>query len=233
MANGTQISLRERKHAQTKKALAEALLERLREKRLRDISVKELCEALPISEVTFYNYFSEKKDVLLYLMQLWYLEMRWHLLQWEQTKTNLEIIEAWFDFTAQKTEETPWMMSEIIIYMVQRRGCIDLKEMSAAEKIWIFPEFEGIEQIVFPADMDKEQVLIPYLQKAIEAGELPLTTNVVQAGDILDAIFHGGLISLNQRGTLQLRSLYRAMLRMFWHSLRSQVIANMTAESAL
>ena len=49
------LSLRERKYAQTKVALARAARKRMRNNRLDEISVKELCETIPISEVTFYN----------------------------------------------------------------------------------------------------------------------------------------------------------------------------------
>ena len=75
--------LRERKYAQTKIALATAVIDRLKEKRLNDISVKELCDTIPISEVTFYHYFSRKTDIFVYLLKVWHLHMEWHLKHWE------------------------------------------------------------------------------------------------------------------------------------------------------
>ena len=163
------ISLRERKHAQTKIALAEAVMERLKTKRLKDISVKEVCETIPVSEVTFYNYFPKKTDVLVYILQLWHLEMQWHLLGWEEEKSNLEVIEAYFDFAAQGVEEYPGVMAEAMAYFTQKRGCMHFDDLSSAEKILAFPELPGIEEIQLPTNPKEKKMLGKYVRKAIEA----------------------------------------------------------------
>ena len=134
-------------------------MERLKTKRLRDISVKEVCETIPVSEVTFYNYFPKKTDVLVYILKLWHLEMAWHLKKWEEEKNNIEIIEAFFDFTASEIENYPWAMNDALAFFVQKRGDFCFEEMSMAEKLLAYPELEGIEEIPLPRKPKEKQLL--------------------------------------------------------------------------
>ena len=55
--------LRERKYAATKAALLDAVLARLHDQTLDSISVKEVCREVPVSEATFFNYFTSKDVV--------------------------------------------------------------------------------------------------------------------------------------------------------------------------
>src|SRR5215210_4290457 len=78
---GTAISLRERKFAKTKLALLRAAVTRLEQKRLSEITVKELCEHVQVSEATFFNYFPRKDDLLHYFTRIWTLEVLLHARQ--------------------------------------------------------------------------------------------------------------------------------------------------------
>ena len=70
-------SLRERKFAKTRLALAEAASLHLEAAPLENLSVKSLCERVQISEATFLNYFPKKEDLVIYLDRLWTLELNW------------------------------------------------------------------------------------------------------------------------------------------------------------
>ena len=63
------LPLRERKQAQIKLDVLYALLEKLKEKTIDEVSVEELCERALISKVTFYNYFSNKLTGIQYSTQ--------------------------------------------------------------------------------------------------------------------------------------------------------------------
>ena len=72
-----EIPLRERKSARIKLALLDAALERMLKRPFAEITVKELCEAVEISEVTFFNYFHAKNELLRYYLRLWSVEVFW------------------------------------------------------------------------------------------------------------------------------------------------------------
>ncbi len=214
------ISLRERKHAQTKIALAKEFKDRLKTKRLSEISVKEICETIPISEVTFYNYFPEKTDIFIYIMQLWHVEMLWKLAQWEKNKSNIEIIETWFDSVSQEAENYPAGMSEVLSFISQQRCEVIFPPMSLAEKILAFPQYDGIEEIDISGRHDKEESMLkPYIEKAISCGELPAQTDVEELHRMLDAMFLGGLMTLHDKESGVLRSIYKKMLQILWQGL--------------
>ena len=112
MEEDTPISLRERKYAQTKLALLHAAVEKMREKPLEAISVKELCDTVPVSEMTFYNYFPKKTDLLKYFIQITFIEMAWYLQYAVKNKTNLEMVEELVDFLARKVVGNSFIMTE-------------------------------------------------------------------------------------------------------------------------
>ena len=216
------ISLRERKYAQTKVALAQQFMERMRTKRLAEISVKEVCETIPISEVTFYNYFPEKTDIFIYIMHIWHVEMLWKLAQWEKDKSNIEIIETWFEAVCQEVEDYPVAMSEVLSFIAQQRGEVIFPPMSVAEKMLAFPNYEGIEAFeVRDRHCKEDSMLKPYLERAVASGELPKDADVEEAHRMLDVIFLGGLMTLHDQEPGVLRSIYRTMLQLLWHGLKT------------
>lgn len=222
MNNIHDVSLRERKFAQTKVSLAWAFRERLREKRLQDISVKEVCDTLPISEVTFYKYFTEKTDVLVYLLQLWHYKAVWRLRRWEREKTNLEVIEAWFKFGEEQLEAYPAATGEIMSFIMKEKGRLKFSEISVAELLFAYPDLEGIEKIEVPAGHDDRCFMLPYLYRAIEHGELPTGTDMEMVADMLDAIFIGSQLTLREESPQKARKVSSLLLKYLWQGIRSE-----------
>ena len=77
MSENTRPSLRQRKFAKTRLALAEAVTHHLEAAPFETLSVKALTERVQISEATFFNYFPKKEDLSVYLERLWTLELNW------------------------------------------------------------------------------------------------------------------------------------------------------------
>ena len=222
------ISLRERKHAQTKVALVQAIMEELKEKRLKDISVKEVCETIPISEVTFYNYFPKKTDVLLYIIQLWAIEIEWHLQKWEAEKSNLEIIEAFFDHAAHQIGMNPQVLNEALGFFAQKREEPSLEDLSVAEKLLAFPDLPGIEQIQILESPSNRQLLAPYIRRAVECGELPQETDIENFSNILSSMLIGVIMHLHRTDLTQIRTTYRTLLRLLWKGLWAEATEDLS-----
>jgi hypothetical protein len=176
--------------------------------------------------VTFYNYFSKKNDLLVYIFQLWHLESAWYLKQWEEGRSHLEVIEAYFEYHAKSIEECPNIVNEAMAFFVQKRGDIELKEMSLAEKLLAYPELPGIENIQTPKYLGKKDLIEPYVKGAIAKGELPQETDPVAVINMLQTILIGGLMALRHKSPEQVCMVYRNMLKILWHGLRSGVIDN-------
>jgi len=70
-----EISLRERKSAKLKLLVLSIAKTMLREQSFQDIHVTDICKKADISKVTFFRYFPQKEDLLLYFMRVWSFEL--------------------------------------------------------------------------------------------------------------------------------------------------------------
>ena len=107
------LSLREKKQAKLKLKILDTFDEKLKTKALADISVKEIAKELDISEMTFFNYFGSKKEVLIYFIELWSLEMQIHI----EGLDALGAIYGIFEHTAKMIEKNPNLFMEIVATM--------------------------------------------------------------------------------------------------------------------
>ena len=128
------ISLREKKYATLKLQILNTFDEKLKTKALADISVKEIAKELNISEMTFFNYFGSKKEVLIYFIELWSLEMQMHIEGLEPMQAIYKI----FEQTANTIEKNPKLFMEIVASMALHGMSIKDIPISKAERILRF-----------------------------------------------------------------------------------------------
>lgn len=211
------LSLRERKFARTKLSLLQAALERIEQRPLDEISVKELCTAAEVSEATFFNYFPRKSDILVYFTQLWSLEIAWQLADREQIGQGLPAIAEIFRLAAHKIQEQPGVMGEVIAFQARHRQRQRAPEPGRAERLLAFPERPGIER--FAAD-GMDQLLARHLQFAIEHGQLPDNTPLRAAMVGLISIFYGVPLTLAQHNPQGVGSAYQYQLNLLWAGMR-------------
>jgi len=128
------LSLREKKQATLKLKILDTFDEKLKTKALADISVKEIAKELDISEMTFFNYFGSKKEVLVYFIELWSLEMQMHI----EGLDALEAIYRIFEETAKTIEKNPNLFMEIVASMALQGMSKKDINISKAERILRF-----------------------------------------------------------------------------------------------
>ena len=128
------LSLREKKQATLKLKILDTFDEKLKTKALTDISVKEVAKELDISEMTFFNYFGSKKEVLVYFIELWSLEMQMHIEGLEPLKAIYRI----FEETAKTIEKNPNLFMEIVASMALQGMAKKDINITKAERILRF-----------------------------------------------------------------------------------------------
>ena len=217
MADQARPSLRERKFARTRLALAEAASGHLEAASFETLSVKSLCERVQISEATFFNYFPKKDDLIVYLDRLWTLELNWYGEQAMQQQQGLAVIEALFRYTSIQIQKKPGLMGEIIANEARSRERHSGPDISLAERMLAFSDLEGIENL---SDDSLEALLRGSLQMAIEMGELPENTVISVAMVGLVAIFYGVPLALQHSNPAAIAAMYRQQLELLWEGLR-------------
>jgi AcrR family transcriptional regulator len=134
---------RDRKLAQTRLALLTALRERLAERPLEEINVRELAEAADVSEATFYNHFPTKTDLAVYFVQLWSIDAGWHAAAADRHGPRAAIT-AIFDATAADVARAPRVMGEVIAVQARLSGRAAPPPLTALEKRLAFPDRPGV-----------------------------------------------------------------------------------------
>ena len=213
------LPLRQRKFARTKLALLDATLESLRSRSLDEVRVADLCAAADISPASFFNYFPQKADVLVYHVQLWSLEIAWHAERLARKRGGLAAIEEVFALTAREVVRNPEAMAEIIAAQARMQSPPAMADVTDAERLLAFPELDGIELVRI---QDLESILTPFIARAIEADELPsrIFRRMVASG--LMALFFGMPIVLRRAGPKGLEAAYRRQLKIFWAGLNAE-----------
>jgi AcrR family transcriptional regulator len=217
MENRRKPTLREKKFARTRLALAQATTHHLEAAAFETLSVKALCERVQISEATFFNYFPRKDDLIVYLDHLWTLELNWYGLQAARQQQGLAVIEALFRYTAIQIQKKPGLMGEIIAHEARARERHAGPTITLAERMLAFADLEGIEDL---PDDSLETLLRNALQSAIDAGELPVNTAIAAAMVALVSIFYGVPLAMQHANSAAIGAMYRQQLVILWEGLR-------------
>jgi len=211
------FSLRERKFAKRKIALAQAFIERLQSTRFEDIHISEVCASVDVSPATFFNYFPRKIDLIYYHNQLHTIRVIWKASRTAKGKQALDIIDAAFNGLLDEYEN-PNIVYEIISTVVGQRQHPQPIAISPAEKYYAFPDCEGIEQIQ-SASVLMEDFFDDYLKKAIANCELPKATNVKDAAMMLRTILAGVPLAMRFENFKNVGTQYRKQLALIWKAL--------------
>jgi len=218
-----EYSLREKKYAKTKIAIMNTFIEHLEKTRFEDISIREICKSVEVSEGTFFNYFPEKIDVIIYYLYLTTLKMIWKAQKKVPAGAYLPLIDYVFNQLSDELSNNNVIYQILSVLIVQNERPKKIS-ISNLEKSLAFPNCEGIEKIpsVILGEWFRECVI-----SALKNGELPPKTNVDDVVISLMTIISGTLLSIrfrnsNSRGYHYMRQL-QALWREFgakWHGLR-------------
>ena len=207
--------LRERKHAKTKVALTMAFVERLKSARLDDISIKEVCDSVEVSEGTFYNYFPAKIDLIYYYQQLMDLKIIWGTQRGAKKDSFLHRIDVMVDVLVKEINH-PYLLYEIISIFVGQKVRPQSVNISLAERSYAFPKSKGIEDV--PA-MSLEDFLYNNLEEAAKQGELPKRVDLNDVLVMLMTIIVGAPLAISYDNFNALGSHYKKQLSFLWKGL--------------
>lgn len=207
------LPLRQRKQARTRVGLLAALVERLDDRELDDVAVAELCEAVQISEATFFNHFKRKSDLLVYYVQLWTLEMGGVARRLLSDRGARAAIDAIFEATAHRVALHPGVMAEIIAWQVKSSSPPVMQVVGDAERLLALPDIEDVLEL----PVQGLDALLPWLLgEALKAGEIPANTDLGLLGHTLASIFFGVPAMRCRRDPGSVAGLYREQLELVW-----------------
>jgi AcrR family transcriptional regulator len=226
MTDLKQFPLRERKKAITRLAILDAVINRLTGKLLSDITIEEICEDVQISRGTFFQYFPQKTDVLVFYGLLWNLEAMWTATCSPDVSSGINAIEQMFKTLSHQVETHPRLWMEILsIRALQpekfaKMGTRETDQISEIERLIRFPELPGIESI---PEGNFRQFFLYNLHAAVDKKELPETTEIENAFLSLACIFYGIPLMSFDKSPVRCSSAFDNQLDLLWKGLKAKV----------
>ncbi len=216
-----EYSLREKKHARTKIAIMNAFVKRFEDAQYDNISIKEICKDAEVSEGTFFNYFSEKTDIISYYMQMLFIKIIWRAQKAITNGKYLPLINATFDKMSEELDNTKIVYQIISVLVIQKEKPKTLS-IPEIEKKMYFPDFPGIEEI---ETMFVEDFLRDCLKKAQKNNEFHPDVKLDDILVSLMAIMVGTLVALKFEKIKSKGYHYTRQLQILWNSLGLKELA--------
>ncbi|HET8859201.1 TetR/AcrR family transcriptional regulator [Marivirga sp.] len=184
-----EVSLRERKAAKLKLLILSLVKKLLINRSFNDIHVTDICREANISKVTFFRYFPQKEDILLYFMRVWAYEVNVEL-QKNQIK-GLAAVKYIYDRYGDLCENYNSLILHFIKYHAASTKTLKPISIKKAEKIVLFPNYEDAHKIEVLA-FDK--LLEKYLLEAIFRTDITKSSNVNDLVSMLLTTTYGSIL---------------------------------------
>jgi AcrR family transcriptional regulator len=188
------ISLRERKSAKLKLLILSIAKTMLRQQNFQDIHVTELCKKAGISKVTFFRYFPQKEDLLLYFMRVWAFELSLEL-QKNDIK-GIKAVKLIFDRYGNLCENYHSVILHLIKYHAISPLVLKPISIKKAEKLLLFPKEKDIQYMEVLA-FDK--LLEKYMLEAIFQTEITKSSDVSDMVSMLLTTTYGSILVAKMR----------------------------------
>jgi len=175
------LPLREIKKARSKIAIFKAAFELIGEKPFKEVKVEDICRKAEVSTVTFFKFFPQKEDLLIYFMRLWLAERLIELKL--QPKRGIAAIRHLFQTVASGAGRKPGLMLSLIGYLSEVNMHPNMPLLSEAE-IQIL--FSGREEHVEAEAPHLGDLFSRFIEEAKEDGDIP---EHVPTDDLVKAMF--------------------------------------------
>lgn len=195
------MSLRKEKAARLKVQVLEHTLKLIGKKAFDDIYVEDICEKVKISKVTFFKYFPQKEDVLLYHFRIWCLGRSVELKQ--KPKEGMQGVYFLLDKLSEECENHPGLMLSLIGYLSDFKRPPKPFPVKPEEKKLLFPDIEDVSGIEI---LSLDQMLEKFTLDAIMKKEITKTSSTRDITNLFNTIFLGSIITahLAQQSPLKL-----------------------------
>ncbi len=194
------MNLRKEKAARIKIQILDTTLKLIGKKPFEDLYVDDLCAKVKISKVTFFKYFPQKEDILLYYFRIWCFERAVEIKT--KPKEGLQGIYFLSDKLSEECESHPGLMLSLIGYLADLKRPPKPFTVRPEEKRLLFPEREEIHSLeIFSLD----QMLEKFALEAIFKKEITKTTSTRDITNLFMTVLLGSVVTahINQLSPLK------------------------------
>ena len=195
------MSLRKEKAARLKVQILQNTLKMVGKKSFDDLYVEDLCAKVKISKVTFFKYFPQKEDVLLYFFRIWSLQRCVELN--DKPKEGIQGIVYLFDKISEEYDSHPGLMLSLVGYLSDLRRPPKPFPVKVEEKRLLFPHVDNINSIEM---LSVDQMLEKFSLEAIFKKDIARTSNTRDITNLMMTLFLGSVITahINQQAPFKM-----------------------------
>jgi len=191
---------RELKKAKTKLECLKAMHTLSKNRSFKDIKVKDIASAVAITEMTFFNYFKTKEELLLYYMRMWCLDQM--AAQLLRPLMGYAAIYRIFLHTSNEIKAYPTIMLSLIGYIASLHEKPTLLTIEPAEIYLRHPDLSSLQN----ADiLDFDHLMLNHLK------EIELKLSKQETLNLLRSAFYGDAINAHMTDQ-ETQSLYELSL---------------------
>ena len=111
----------------------------------RDLKVKSIAEEIGITEMTFFNYFKKKEDILKYMMGIWALDLM--VLQHRQPLTGESAIRRLFNHTAEQVKKHPRLIANFVASLLTSEIDPMANDIEAADRFLLYQDVPELYEV--------------------------------------------------------------------------------------
>ncbi|MDE3839127.1 TetR family transcriptional regulator [Bacillus methanolicus] len=200
-------SLREIKKARTKISILQAGLDLIGENTFREVNVEDICKKAEVSKVTFFKFFPQKDDLLVYCMRIWLSQRLIDL--YLHPKRGLDAIEFLFKSIAESAKVRPGLMLSLISFLSEQKMHPRMPILTETEIHLLFPEHE---ELVEPEVQNLGDIFYKYIEEAKQDGEIMTDKTTDDLVKILFTIFYGAYLTSHIYSSRDFMEYYRLHL---------------------
>jgi AcrR family transcriptional regulator len=184
------MGIRKEKAARLKVHILEQTLKLTGKKPFEDLFVEALCAKVKISKVTFFKYFPQKEDLLLYYFRVWCLHRAVEFAA--RPKEGLQGIYYLVDKISESCETYPGVMLSLVGYLSDVKRSVKPFPVKAEEKLILFPDVPNVHQLeIFSLD----QMLEKFVLEGIFKKEITRSTATRDISNLLMTTILGSIIT--------------------------------------
>lgn len=184
------MNLRKEKAARLKIQILETTLKLIGKKPFEDLFVDDLCAKVKISKVTFFKYFPQKEDILLYYFRIWCLERAIEIKS--KPREGLQGIYYLADKLSEECENHPGLMLSLIGYLTDLKRPPKPFTVRPEEKKLLFPDREEIHTVEI---LSLDQMLEKFTLEAIFKKEITKTSSTREVTNLFLTVLLGSVVT--------------------------------------
>ncbi len=209
------MGLRKEKAARLKVQILENTLKLVGKKPFEDLYVDDLCAKVKISKVTFFKYFPQKEDLLLYYFRVWCLQRSVELRQ--KPKVGLQGLFYLSDKLSESCENYPGLMLSLLGYLANVKRSPKPFPLKAEEKALLFPQVKEIHDLEIRS---LDQLLEQFTLEAIFQKEITKSTSTRDISNLFLTVLLGSIVTSHIHQISTLKFTFRKNLEMLVRGLQ-------------